>query len=57
MKRLYRSYKVYNNKGLLKEMEGLLRYKSGNILMTLNNFKDSEEAQKSIKSCFSSGNY
>ena len=45
--------KVYNNKGLLKEMEGLLRYKSGKYsddsLITL---KDSEEAQKVLRAVF-----
>ena len=45
--------KVYNNKGLLKEMEDLLRYKSGKYsddsLITL---KDSEEAQKVLRAVF-----
>ena len=45
--------KVYNNKGLLKEIEDLLRYKSGkysdDFLIIL---KDSEEAQKVLRDVF-----
>ena len=45
--------KVYNNKGLLKEIEDLLRYKSGKYsddsLITL---KNSEKAQKVLRAVF-----
>ena len=45
--------KVYNNKGLLKEIEDLLRYKSGKYSDdSLIILKDSEEAQKVLRDVF-----